>query len=165
MASVLTRDLVLAVAEQFRLPLRSPHGPAHWMRVRTNGLLLAKETGANRAVVELFALFHDSRRASDSKDPNHGPRGAVLAEAFHRQGRFQCTDQELDTLMAACYGHTRGKTHPDITIATCWDADRLDLGRVGIIPAPHRLCTHAAAQDQVIDDALHRAARWAVKQG
>jgi uncharacterized protein len=26
----------------------------------------------------------------------------------------------------------------------CWDADRLDLGRVGIIPKPDRLCTNAA---------------------
>ncbi len=27
---------------------------------------------------------------------------------------------------------------------TCWDADRLDLPRVGIIPKKDRLCTEAA---------------------
>jgi uncharacterized protein len=30
------------------------------------------------------------------------------------------------------------------TLQACWDADRLDVGRVGIAPKPHRLCTEAA---------------------
>jgi hypothetical protein len=33
--------------------------------------------------------------------------------------------------------------HPDVTIQTCWDADRLDLGRVGIRPDPARMGTEA----------------------
>jgi hypothetical protein len=32
----------------------------------------------------------------------------------------------------------------DITVQTCWDADRLDLPRVGIQPLPQFLCTEAA---------------------
>tara|TARA_B100000315_G_scaffold79959_1_gene73252 strand:- start:616 stop:768 length:153 start_codon:yes stop_codon:yes gene_type:complete len=38
----------------------------------------------------------------------------------------------------------------DITIATCWDADRLDLGRVGADPNPKYLFSDEAkriAQD------------------
>ena len=31
-----------------------------------------------------------------------------------------------------------------ITLQASWDADRLDLGRVGIMPKPHRLCSDAA---------------------
>jgi uncharacterized protein len=31
-------------------------------------------------------------------------------------------------------------------VQACWDADRLDLGRVGIAPAPERLCTAAARE-------------------
>ena len=34
---------------------------------------------------------------------------------------------------------------------TCWDADRLDLGRVGIVPNPRYLCTPAAKSPAVID--------------
>ena len=30
-----------------------------------------------------------------------------------------------------------------ITIGTCWDADRLDLGRVGVIPSVDFMSTHA----------------------
>jgi uncharacterized protein len=41
----------------------------------------------------------------------------------------------------------------DITIQTCWDADRLDLGRVGTTPDPARLCTAAARDPEML--------RWA----
>lgn len=95
------------VSSQFRLPLRSPHGPAHWLRVRTNGLALAVETGANQRVVELFALFHDNCRENDHRDRHHGPRGAVLAELMHGQGWFvtpvRPTD-EADSSMCSTLG-------------------------------------------------------------
>jgi uncharacterized protein len=47
--------------------------------------------------------------------------------------------------------------HPDITIQTCWDSDRLDLGRVGITPHPRRLCTEAAKRPTTIKWADARA--------
>ena len=43
------------------------HGPSHWVRVERNGLYIARRTGANQAVVSLFALFHDSRRENDGR--------------------------------------------------------------------------------------------------
>ena len=63
------------------------------------------------------------------------------------------SDEEFDLLYEACAGHTDGDTKADITIQTCWDADRLDLGRVGIMPAPEKLCTAAAKTWEMI--------RWA----
>jgi uncharacterized protein len=57
----------------------------------------------------------------------------------------------------ACRGHTHERTHPDVTIQTCWDADRLDLGRVGITPHPSRLCTQAAKRSETIKWADGRA--------
>lgn len=157
---ILTPPLVKAVVLQFKLPLSSIHGPAHWMRVRTNGLELAASTGANPIVIELFALFHDSCRENDGQDPMHGPRGAALVEIFHQKGLFQCRSDELHSLMTACHGHTHEKNSSDITIATCWDADRLDLPRVGITPSPHRLCTDAARNDSMILRARTRAESW-----
>ena len=47
-----------------------------WMRVLYNGRMLAKETGANLNVVELFAIIHDCQRDNDSYDLNHGRRAA-----------------------------------------------------------------------------------------
>ncbi|MBM3962492.1 MAG: hypothetical protein FJ306_11400, partial [Planctomycetes bacterium] len=47
-----------------------------------------------------------------------------------------------------------GHTENEPGIVACWDADRLDLGRVGITPAPHRLCTAPAREPQRIERAV-----------
>jgi uncharacterized protein len=88
----------------------------------------------------LFALFHDSRRLNDGWDPGHGARGAEFAASL-RGTAFQLSDDEFALLHYACVWHTKGKSHGNVTIATCWDADRLDLDRVGITPNPKRMCT------------------------
>jgi uncharacterized protein len=122
-------------------PYRSTlHGPPHWRRVERNGLVLASRTGANVAVVRLFALFHDSRRENDGWDPRHGARGAEHAREL-RGIAYDLPDEQFELLHYACVWHTEGTAHENVTIATCWDADRLDLGRVGVIPDPNRMCT------------------------
>jgi uncharacterized protein len=121
-----------------------------------NGLRLAEETSANIEVVSLFAVLHDSRRVSETIDPEHGIRAAEFARAL--RGRLlDLPGPEFHRLHRACSGHTHERTHPDITIQTCWDADRLDLGRVGITPHPSRLCTEAAKRPEIIQWADGRA--------
>ena len=160
-STVLSPDLMRMLASLFRLDSRSVHGAAHWMRVRKNGLLLAELTGANTNVVELFSVFHDSCRVSDHNDPNHGSRGADLAEKFFYQHKLiDCTHNELETLMEACRGHTVTHTHRDITVATCWDADRLDLPRCGITVHPIKLATEQAKASIIIDKAKQNAIDW-----
>jgi uncharacterized protein len=66
--------------------------------------------------------------------------------------------QMVGLLQLACAGHTDEQTHPDSTVQTCWDADRLDLGRVGITPEPRRLCTAAAKLADVLKRS-HRHSR------
>jgi uncharacterized protein len=46
-----------------------------------------------------------------------------------------------------------------VTVQTCWDADRLDLGRVGKHPHPRYLCTPAARDREVIEWAYRRSVR------
>jgi uncharacterized protein len=60
-------------------------------------------------------------------------------------------------LFTACVAHTNGSVEGDITVRTCWDADRLDLGRVGFVIDPQRLGTQAAHDPQVIAWASQRA--------
>ncbi len=122
------------VSAQFHNGPDSIHGPSHWRRVLRNGLLLATRTGADPAVVRMFALFHDSRRVNDMTDPDHGARGAQYAAQARSEGLFALSDEQAALLDAACVGHTDGFHHPDTTVGTCWDADRLDLGRCGMIP-------------------------------
>jgi uncharacterized protein len=108
--------------------------------VRRNGLLIAKDNGADTRVIEYFSFLHDSRRFDDCTDPDHGIRAAEFALSL-RDSYVDLNDRSFSLLVTACEGHTGGRYHEDITIQTCWDADRLDLGRVGITPDPDRMCT------------------------
>jgi uncharacterized protein len=150
--------IVQAVLDEYVLPWDGYQGVAHWARVLENGRRLAGKTGAIIEVVQLFAVLHDSRRRSESRDPDHGPRAAEFARTL--RGRLiDLPDDEFGLLQLACAGHTHEQTHPDITIQTCWDADRLDLGRVGITPHPDRLCTRAARRPSLLHWADRRASR------
>jgi len=103
-----------------------------------------------------FAVLHDSRRVNEVTDPEHGPRAAEFAGKL-RGTVFDLDDREFDLLYRACEGHTHERNHPDVTIQTCWDSDRLDLGRVGITPHPSRLCTEVAKRPETIKWADGRA--------
>ena len=127
-------------------PDRSIHGAAHWRRVLRNGLLLATRTGADVTVVRLFAVFHDSRRYNDMDDPHHGVRGAEYAAKLRAENLYQVADAAFALLEEACNGHTDGFHHDDLTVGTCWDADRLDLGRCGMTPDAHFMSTEFARE-------------------
>jgi uncharacterized protein len=135
--------ILKAILAGYSLPVRGYHGIVHWARVLENGLRIAASNGADAEVVTLFALFHDSRRVNECRDDGHGLRGAELANAL-RGDLVHLDDARFDLLFEACRLHTDGLVEADPTLQACWDADRLDLGRVGILPRPHRLCTDAA---------------------
>lgn len=119
------------------------HGPHHWARVERNGLYIARDSGANTDVVRMFALFHDACRINDGFDPQHGERGAAYALELRPLLDF-LDDSAFDQLVSACTWHTDQVHHGDPTIQTCFDADRLDLERVGIAPDPAYLNTETA---------------------
>jgi len=48
--------------------------------------------------------------------------------------------------------HSAGEVSTNSTMQSYWDADRLDLGRVGIIPSPKFLSAEAS---QLIDEAFN----------
>ena len=153
--SIITRPLLEMVRDQSSLSIDGVHSLDHWVRVLNNGRRLAKQTGANLKVVELFAVFHDSRRVNESIDLEHGLRGGQFASEM-RGTWFEISDGEMELLFNACECHTNGLTEADITIQTCWDADRLDLGRVGITPNPKYLCTEAAKSDEMLEWSHYR---------
>lgn len=144
------------IAKQFVPGVFSIHGPDHWRRVERNALAIARENGADEFVVRLFSLFHDSRRLNDGGDLQHGPRGAELAIAWHGDA-FQATAEQLRLLVEACRGHTTGLHHADPTIGACWDADRLDLGRVGKTPDAHFMSTEAGREMALKGPSFYRS--------
>lgn len=142
--------LVATVLERSTGKNSSIHGESHWQRVAAAGLALLPETpDANPVLVFLFALFHDSMRLNDNHDPMHGPRGAALARELRGEA-FDLDDLEMDVLAFACEEHTNGDVGPDPTVGVCWDADRLNLWRVGITPDPRFLSTEAARSEERI---------------
>lgn len=155
-SALITPDFLADLKKEYQMDWNGLHGFSHWCRVRENGILLANENGANRKVVEYFAFFHDNQRWNDGEDPDHGRRASRLI-----RGKFantlDLTPTELDLLCHACDDHNDGQIEADITVQTCWDADRLDLMRAGIHPDPQYLCTKEAKRPETIAWATARS--------
>jgi len=148
--------LIQTIIKQHQRPLNGIHGIPHWARVMENGRRLTPLTGAIPEVIELFALFHDAKRTNDCLDRHHGQRAAAFAASL-RGELFKLSDKHFDLLYIACRDHTKGMTEGDVTLRTCWDADRLDLARVFITPDPKHLCTEAAKSSKIISWAIARS--------
>lgn len=136
------QGMIAAIREQFRISWHGIHGANHWARVLHHGMTIGTERSADLLVVELFAFLHDSQRHSDGGDHYHGRRGAEYARSLNTV-YFELTAPRIDALCEAIEHHSGGKVHDHATVQTCWDADRLDLGRVSIMPSPKFLSQEA----------------------
>lgn len=141
--------LISLIKSEFKLNWHGIHGANHWARVLHHGRTIGEIRNADLMVVELFGFLHDSCRWSDGRDMQHGERAAEFAHGIHGD-YFNLTPAQLDKLCFAMRHHSGGDVSEDATIQTCWDADRLDLGRVGIIPSEKFLSEEATI---FIDDA------------
>lgn len=82
-----------------------------------------------------FAFLHDSQRHNDRRDPQHDDRAADFAAGLRRDGMVErLNDVKFEHLCEAMRLHSDGHTECEPAIIVCWDADRLDLGRVWINP-------------------------------
>ena len=120
-----------------------------------NGIKLSTQEGVNSRVIQLFSIFHDSRRKNEHNDTNHGNRGAQFA--LELRDHLPIDDDEFQLLVTACSYHTSADNHDDMTVKACFDSDRLDLGRVGNHPIPELLCTPLAKQKETIEWAYKRS--------
>lgn len=121
------------------------HGDEHWRCVAATGLALAPSVGTvDRTLVFCFGLLHDTRRLTDSVDPEHGARAASFAGELREEGALSLGEARFAQLASALTHHSEGRVAADPTTGTCWDADRLHLPRVSIEPRPNLLSTHAA---------------------
>jgi uncharacterized protein len=138
-------DRLVATVAAFATHAESSiHGPQHWQTVAAFGLILARETpGADPILALLFGILHDCLRVDDRRDPDHGRRAGVLARAMNG-GMFSLDEAHLETLVTALSLHVDGLVSDDPTIGVCWDADRLHLWRIGVVPDPDLLSTAAA---------------------
>jgi uncharacterized protein len=132
---------------QLKLDPMGIHGPIHWMKVYRNCQdLHVMEHGDEPSHDDdwfywCFSMLHDCCRTIEGPDPAHGieaaklipddgsPFNIALARAIklHQMGKRMDVDAELGYEL----------------ISICWDADRLELPRVNIIPDPKRMSTKA----------------------
>jgi len=126
-----------AVLKQFQLDIMGVHGLPHWSRVYRNGLLIAgADSSVDLEIVTLFAMLHDARRVSEFDDPAHGIEASRYTARLAEEGFLPYLSKErLTILRAAIADHPLGFNNPNSpTIQACWDADRLDLPRIGVMP-------------------------------
>ena len=160
---VVTQDYIDFLAKNFRLSHNGHHGLEHWLRVLINGRLLANENGADIQVVEHFALVHDISRISENHDAHHGEQAAKFINSFSKW--LKLDERQLYLLTEACRYHSAGRIIPNVTIQTCWDADRLDLGRVGIKPKAAYLGAPLARDQKFLEEAYSRSKMCFVEEG
>ena len=93
-----------------------------------------------------FGLIHDICRVSDFDDKGHGLRAAHYVKMIRNTWLGDLNENEIWLLSEAVKYHNKIRQYGEITIDTCFDADRLDLARFGMTVNPERLATNAAQQ-------------------
>ncbi|MDX2470608.1 MAG: hypothetical protein QNL04_08530 [SAR324 cluster bacterium] len=147
-------QLIGTVLQNYALHKDGTHGLNHWLRVMYFGVKIAQQRSINMNFVILFALIHDSQRQEGWEDEEHGLRAAESLTNFPWLQDY-ITHEELEKLFFAIMFHNKGITSKDQLIQTCWDADRLDLPRVGISLDPEYF-----SQDTWSDQKLMK---WAIQ--
>ena len=129
-----------AALKTFNLGEDSLHGPEHWDQVWHNCQVLAEVTpGVDIEVCFLFSMYHDMLRVDENRDKHHGVRAMKRLMTTP----LDLTHYQKAQLLTAIGMHSDGMTSTDPTIGVCWDADRMDLPRVGVIPEARYMSTEA----------------------
>lgn len=132
------------------------HGELHWRGVAWAGLRVRElAPGISPGVMVAFGLLHDCRRETDDWDPEHGERAALVA-ARSRPLKRLLGAEGRELVAEACRLHERGMTrHEAPAIGACWDADRVNLVRLGFRLDP-RYFTILSREDGSLDDLAER---------
>lgn len=121
-------DVAGRLSEVLPLPDSQIHGYEHARRVGLFAEMLARTYGADPLFAVVAAYCHDCGRLNDGEDPEHGKRSwQRCADSVSRL----FTGAPLDQLRVAIEEHPLGMTSDVPLIAALWDADRVDLMRLG----------------------------------
>lgn len=75
--TVALRPVIRPILDEYALPIDGDHGISQWTRVSVNGLRLAAANSANTRVVQLFAIFYDSKRVNECTGPDRCPNSVT----------------------------------------------------------------------------------------
>ena len=139
------------------------HGVAHWTRVHRYGLLLAdslKLSEKEKIAIALFGFTHDLARTDDGGGNQHSIAGAKYVQYVTDTLFSDFPNSTVDIVKVAIRYHSDGMNAEEALyelpiagssnwsresvlnmIGCCWDADRLDLLRLGIMPNESKMST------------------------
>lgn len=124
---------LMAVAEtKFKIDLDGIHGRRHWASVTRNAQRIVKADGGDLAVATCFGMLHDCCRLTDGNDRKHGYRASELMLRIN----LGLNPKQLRLLFLAIRSHSEAQVSTEPTVGACWDADRLDLPRIGTAEDP-----------------------------
>lgn len=160
--------LLDAVTKQHKLDLdKSGHGPHHWFRVIDIGLTLAKnapELNIDTDVIIGFGLLHDSARTHDGHCLKHGPESLTVIRELH--DLIPLNNDQMLLLSIACVNHTSAQNTDfpihEPTLHACFDSDRLDLWRVGILPDSRYLFLDVSKSEEIQQWANDNGNNWTI---
>lgn len=158
--------LLHEVIAQHKLDIeKSGHGLHHWLRVIDIGMRLADaDPRVDRDVIVAFGLLHDSARTHDNYCEEHGPNSLNVIRAL--DSCIPLDDNQKLMLSFACVNHTSADCNHfplfEPTLHACFDADRLDLWRVGIVPDSKYLFTDAGKDPELQAWANSNGENWTI---
>lgn len=136
------------------------HGFGHSRRVYKYGTVLSQKNAkiykrsVDLDVVRWFAYLHDIQRVFVGDDAGHGERAALFIDHIRKSYLKMLSDEQVHKLKEACRLHATILRTGDLTIDTCFDANRLDLREMGIIPNPKKMATEAGATMARLNEAI-----------
>jgi len=105
------------------------HGMAHLRRVAYTAGRIAGATGENVEGAIVAGFLHDCARTDEGGGNSHAHASAEIAREL--MGRFY-PHLDMGRLCEGIARHADGTATADLLIGSIWDADRLDLRRLGI---------------------------------
>lgn len=143
----LLEELKMFIRLNYFFDVKLHGGFTHQKRVEENILILSEYMGISEEEITPFldfAYWHDTIRLNYGYDPEHGKRAAETLRKNRDHFNLQnISDEDVDRLCFACEHHTNMHKSGDLLVDICFDADRLDLSRVGVQPDPQFMATEA----------------------
>lgn len=134
------------------IPIDSIHGYNHWKNVERIGHYIADRNGADKKVISNFAFLHDIGRTVEYAELGHGEKSAEIIKEVFKKEYLELNDKQYAKLLEAVSQHDKSDAKSDdITVETCWDADRLDLPRVYKFPDKKMLYTEVGKSQETFD--------------
>ena len=145
-----------SLVHKAKIDFNGVHGFAHWRAVYRNGLMLMPSI--DKYILFYFSVFHDFFRENDMADSAHGKSALYAIPSIEPTIRMFSKDRgkvksQIEILSFALehhddtpedYAAIKNPLKDNQTVQILLDADRLDLGRVGITPLSEYLLTEQA---------------------